>query len=576
MGKAIGIDLGTTYSVVAIVENGQVQIIQNAEGDRLTPSVYAESADGHIMVGAIAKNQASANPGRTVSSVKRLMGSNARISVNGRNLSPQEISAHILRKIKADVKRQLGEDVSRAVITVPAYFSDAQRRATQEAGKMAGFEIMRIISEPTAAALAYGLNRSDIQNILVWDLGGGTFDVSILEVGDGLFHVRAVNGDTHLGGDDWDARLISYLKQQILKIHDRDIESNACMFQQVKEACERIKRELSVQDESHIFLPLIAEPHHDAIEIEMTVSRQVFEDLTQDILNMLIPPTRQALKDAALTPADMDRIILVGGATRMPAVRRLAETLFQQPPDTRLNPDEVVAMGAAIQAGVLNGSVQDAVLIDVTPLSLGIETQGGLFTRLISRNTTIPVSAGRIFTNAEDNQTVMDFNVLQGEREMVRDNISLGSFQLTDIPMLHRGKAHVEVTFEIDVNGILQVSAQELHTGESAGIKIDAVHLLSGDQINRAVAEAAVNAIADSQRRSEIETSIQTNHLIQAAEALLFGTARRLSKVSRRKIHAAISEAKFALAGGQSKAMIQASQELTTVLNSLQENSERT
>ena len=576
MGKAIGIDLGTTYSVVAIAENGHVQVIQNAEGDRLTPSVYAESADGHIMVGAIAKNQASANPGRTVSSVKRLMGSNARISVNGRSLSPQEISAHILRKIKADVKRQLGEDVSRAVITVPAYFSDAQRRATQEAGKMAGFEIMRIISEPTAAALAYGLNRSDIQHILVWDLGGGTFDVSILEVGDGLFHVRAVNGDTHLGGDDWDAQLVSYLKQQILKIHDRDIESNACMFQQVKEACERIKRELSVQDESHIFLPLIAEPNHDAIEIEMTVSRQVFEDLTQDILNMLIPPTRQALKDAALTPADMDRIILVGGATRMPAVRRLAETLFQQPPDTRLNPDEVVAMGAAIQAGVLNGSVQDAVLIDVTPLSLGIETQGGLFTRLISRNTTIPVSAGRIFTNAEDNQTVMDFNVLQGEREMVRDNISLGSFQLTDIPMLPRGKAHVEVTFEIDVNGILQVSAQELHTGESAGIKIDAVHLLSGDQINRAVAEAAVNAIADSQRRSEIETFIQTNHLIQAAEALLFGTARRLSKVSRRKIHAAISEAKSALADGQSEAMIHASQELTTVLNSLQEHCECT
>jgi len=569
MGKAIGIDLGTTYSVVAIAENGHVQVIQNAEGDRLTPSVYAESADGHIMVGAIAKNQASANPGRTVSSVKRLMGSNARIPVNGRSLSPQEISAHILRKIKADVKRQLGEDVSRAVITVPAYFSDAQRRATQEAGKMAGFEIMRIISEPTAAALAYGLNRSDIQHILVWDLGGGTFDVSILEVGDGLFHVRAVNGDTHLGGDDWDARLISYLKQQILKIHDRDIESNACMFQQVKEACERIKRELSVQDESHIFLPLIAEPHHDAIEIEMTVSRQVFEDLTQDMLNMLIPPTRQALKDAELTPADMDRIILVGGATRMPAVRRLAETLFQQPPDTRLNPDEVVAMGAAIQAGVLNGSVQDVVLIDVTPLSLGIETQGGLFTRLISRNTTIPVSAERIFTNAEDNQTVMDFNVLQGEREMVRDNISLGSFQLTDIPMLPRGKAHVEVTFEIDVNGILQVSAQELHTGESAGIKIDAVHLLSGDQINRAVAEAAVNAIADSQRRSEIETFIQTNHLIQAAEALLFGTARRLSKESRRKIHAAISAAKSALADGQSEAMIHASQELTTVLNSL-------
>jgi molecular chaperone DnaK len=434
---------------------------------------------------------------------------------------------------------------------------------------MAGFEIMRIISEPTAAALAYGLNRSDIQHILVWDLGGGTFDVSILEVGDGLFHVRAVNGNTRLGGDDWDARMISHLKQQIWQIHDLDIESDACTFQQVKEACERTKRELSVQNESRIFLPLTSCPHHDAIEIEMTISRQVFEDITQDLLNMLIPPTRQALEDVALTPADMDRVILVGGATRMPAVRQLVETLFQQSPDTHLNPDEVVAMGAAIQAGVLNGSVQDVILIDVTPLSLGIETQGGLFTRLISRNTTIPVTAERIFTNAEDNQMVMDFNVLQGEREMASNNISLGSFQLTDIPMLPRGNAHVEVMFEIDVNGILQVSAQELHTGESAGIKIDAAHLLSGDQIDRAVAEAAVHAGTDIQRRREIETSIQTNRLIQAAEALLFGTARRLSKASRREIHMAISAAKTALAGGQFEAMIQTTQELTTVLSSL-------
>ncbi|MBI5590033.1 MAG: molecular chaperone DnaK [Deltaproteobacteria bacterium] len=569
MGKAIGIDLGTTYSVAAIVENRRVHIIQNAEGDRLTPSVYAENADGRIMVGAIARNQASVNPNRTVSSVKRLMGSNARIPVNGRSLSPQEISAHILRKIKVDARRQLGEDISQAVITVPAYFSDAQRRATQEAGKMAGFEIMRIISEPTAAALAYGMNRSDIQHILVWDLGGGTFDVSILEVGDGLFHVRAVNGNTRLGGDDWDARLISHLKQQILHIHDLDIESNACAFQQVKEACERVKRELSVQNESHIFLPLTSGPHHDAIEIEMTISRDVFENLTQDLLNMLIPPTRQALEDAALTPADMDRVILVGGATRMPAVRYLVETLFQQSPDTHLNPDEVVAMGAAIQAGVLNGSVRDVILIDVTPLSLGIETQGGLFTRLISRNTTIPVSAERIFTNAEDNQTVMDFNVLQGEREMAGDNISLGSFELTDIPMLPRGKAHVEVMFEIDVNGILQVSAQELHTGESAGIKIDAVHLLSGDQIDQAVAEAAVHAETDIQRRREIETSIQTNRLIQAAETLLFGTVHRLSKASRREIHMAISAAKTALVSGQFEAMIQTAQGLTIVLNRL-------
>lgn len=569
MGKAIGIDLGTTYSVAAIVENSRVRIIQNAEGDRLTPSVYAESADGRIMVGAIAKNQASANPDRTVSSVKRLMGSDTRIQVNGRSLSPQEISAHILRKIKADVNRQLGEDVSRAVITVPAYFSDAQRRATQEAGKMAGFEIMRIISEPTAAALAYGMNRSDIQHILVWDLGGGTFDVSILEVGEGLFHVGAVNGNTRLGGDDWDARLISHLKQQIRQIHDLDIASDACTFQQVKEACERTKRELSVQNESRIFLPLASGPHHDAIEIEMTISRQVFEDLTQDLLNMLIPPTRQALEDVSLTPADMDRIILVGGATRMPAVRHLAETLFQQPPDTQLNPDEVVAMGAAIQAGILNGSVQDMILIDVTPLSLGIETQGGLFTRLISRNTTIPVSIGRIFTNAQDNQTVMDINVLQGEREMAGDNITLGSFQLTDIPELPRGKGHVEVMFEIDVNGILQVSAQELHTGESAGIKIDAAHLLSGDQIERAVAEAAAHAGTDIQRRSEIEASIQTNHLIQTAEALLFGTDRRLTKASRRQIHMAVSAAKTALAGGRFEAMTEAARALKSVLNKL-------
>jgi molecular chaperone DnaK len=569
MGKAIGIDLGTTYSVAAIVENNRVRILQNAEGDRLTPSVYAESADGHILVGAIAKNQASANPDRTVSSVKRLMGSVARIQVNGRGLSPQEISAHILRKIKADVHRQLGEAVTQAVITVPAYFSDAQRRATQEAAKMAGFEVLRIISEPTAAALAYGLNRSDIEHILVWDLGGGTFDVSILEVGDGLFHVRAVNGDTCLGGDDWDARLVSHLKHQILQTHQLDIESDACVFQQVKEICERAKRELSHQDESRIFLPLAFGLHHDVLEIEMTIRRQVFEDLTKDLLDMLIPPTCQALKDVSLTPADMDHIILVGGATRMPAVRHLAETLFQQSPDTHLNPDEVVAMGAAIQAGVLNGSVQDVILIDVTPLSLGIETPGGLFTRLIPRNTTIPVTAERIFTNAQDNQTVMDFNVLQGEREMAGDNIGLGSFQLTDIPELPRGKGRVEVMFEIDANGILQVSAQELHTGESAGIKIDASHLLSSDQIDQAVAEAAAHAETDTHRRSEIEASIQTNHLIQAAEALLFGMDRRLSKASRRQIHLAVSAAKTALSGGRLDTMTEATRSLRSALNGL-------
>jgi molecular chaperone DnaK len=341
------------------------------------------------------------------------------------------------------------------------------------------------------------------------------------------------------------------------------------VFQQVKEISERTKRELSHQDESRIFLPLASGPHHDDLEIEMTISRQVFEELTKDLLDMLIPPTRQALKDVSLTPADMDRVILVGGATRMPAVWHLAGTLFQQPPDTHLNPDEVVAMGAAIQAGVLNGSVQDVILIDVTPLSLGIETQGGLFTRLIPRNTTIPVTAERIFTNAQDNQTVMDFNVLQGEREMAGDNIGLGSFQLTDIPELPRGMGRVEVMFEIDANGILQVSAQELHTGESAGIKIDASHLLSGDQIDKAVAVAAAHAETDTHRRSEIEASIQTNHLIQAAEALLFETKRRLPKASRRQIHQVISAAKTALASGQFEAMIEATRSLRSLLDGI-------
>ncbi|MDO9566808.1 MAG: molecular chaperone DnaK [Candidatus Desulfaltia sp.] len=552
MTKAIGIDLGTTYSVAAVIENGRAKVIKNAEGENLTPSVFAVTGLGQRLVGSVAKSQASANLEKTVISIKRHMGSDYRVSLNGRSYSPQEISSFILRKIKSDAEKYLGEPVDKAVITVPAYFNDGQRQATKEAGIMAGFDVMRIINEPTAAALAYGLDREEIQTILVWDLGGGTFDVSILELGDGLFHVKAVNGNTRLGGDDWDERIVDYLTEKILNEHGFDIKSDKIALQHLKEVSEKAKRELSYGQTAKIPLNFIKTNGSRLKDLETSIDREMFEDITADLREKLLGPTRQALSDAGLSPDGIDRIVLVGGSTRMPSIRHLAEETFHKKPYVKVNPDEVVAIGAAIQAGVLMGEINDVVLVDVTPLSLGIETEGGLFAKIIPRNSTIPTSAGQIFTNAEDNQTVMDFHALQGEREVAADNISLGQFQLTDIPSLPRGKAQVEVTFEIDVNGIVKVSAQELYTEEQTGIRIDASHLLSDEQVEEAVKEAEAFAEEDMERRTEIEINIQADSMIRAAELFIEETREKLSTSYLYVIESAVLDLKSALAEGES------------------------
>ena len=546
MSKAIGIDLGTTYSVAAVIEDGRARVIKNAEGENLTPSVIAETAHGHILVGSVAKRQAAANPERTILSIKRHMGTDYRVSLNGQSYSPQEISAFILRKIKSDVENHLGECVEKAVITVPAYFNNAQRQATKEAGIMAGFDVMRIINEPTAASLAYGLDREEIQTILVLDLGGGTFDVSILELGDGIFHVKAVSGNTRLGGDDWDERLVDYIAEKFSNEYEFDIKSDKIGLQCLREACEKAKRELSYKLRTKISLPFMKTHSGEIKNMEAPIDRETFEAITSDLRDKLIGPTWQALSDAELSPGNIDRVILVGGSTRMPVVRHLVEKIFNKKPYIKINPDEVVGIGAAIQAGVMMREINNVVLVDVTPLSLGIETESGLFAKIIHRNSTIPTSAGQIFTNAKDNQTAMDIHVLQGEREMAVDNISLGLFQLTDIPALPRGKAHVEVTFEIDVNGIVKVSAQELYTEQQTGITIDASHLLSDEEVEYAVKEAQAHAEEDVKRREEVEINIQADSMIRAAESELASTPYM------HQIEAVILDLKEALAEGES------------------------
>ncbi len=552
MTKAIGIDLGTTYSVAAVMEDGHARIIKNAEGENLTPSAYAETAQGHRLVGSVARGQAAANPEKTVLSIKRRMGSDYRVSINGRNYSPQEISAFILRKIRSDAEKQLGEEVTRAVITVPAYFSDGQRQATREAGIMAGLDVMRIINEPTAASLAYGIDREEIQTVLIWDLGGGTFDVSILEMGDGMFHVRAVNGNTSLGGDDWDEMLADYLAGEILVDQGIDVKSDAMLLQRLRETAEKAKKELSYNAKSSISLPIARTNNGGWKNLETFIDRDTFETITEDLREKLTGPTRQALIDAGLASEDIDRVVLVGGSTRMPAIRRLAEEFFSRKPYTKINPDEVVAIGAAVQAGVLTGEVDNVTLVDVTSLSLGVETQGGLFTKIITRNSTIPTSAGQIFTNAGDDQTVMDIHVLQGEREMAAGNISLGQFQLTDIPPLPRGKAQVEVTFEIDVNGIVKVSAEELYTEQQTGITINAAHLLSDEEVEYAIREAQTHAEEDTKRREEVEINIAADGMIRAAELVMKEKKKRVSASLLNSIQAAILDLKESLAEGES------------------------
>ena len=567
MDKAIGIDLGTTYSVAAVIENGRARVIPNAEGENLTPSVVAETASGHRLVGSVAKRQTAANPQNTISSIKRHMGLDYRVSLNNRDYSPQEISAFILRKIKSDAEAYLGVPVKKAVVTVPAYFTDAQRQATREAAILAGLDLMRIINEPTAASLAYGLDRENIQTILVWDLGGGTFDVSILELGDGIFQVKAVNGNTRLGGDDWDERLVAHLREQILHQFQHDIRSNEMEREQVKEAAEKAKRALSVKTSVNIPLHFLKTTHGAGDNIQISVSRDVFEAITADLRAELLAPTLQALKDAGLTPEKIDRVVLVGGSTRMPAVRALVEETFHRKPFTRINPDEVVGIGAAVQAGVLTGEIDDVVLVDVTPLSLGIETEGGLFARIIQRNTPIPTSAGQIFTNAEDNQMEMDFHVLQGEREMAEDNISLGQFKLTGLPPLSRGKGKVEVTFEIDVNGIVNVSARELYTEQETGIEIDASHLLSDEEVARAIREAEAVAEEDMKRREETQINIRADSMIRAAEYAMAEKGEKLLKVYEKQFEDAIFHLKEALFEGDPDVI----NDLTTALRKLLE-----
>ena len=472
MGKVIGIDLGTTNSCVAVMEGGEATVIPNPEGNRTTPSVVAFSKDGERLIGEVAKRQAITNPEKTIISIKRHMGSDYKVKIDGKEYTPQEISAMILQKLKSDAEAYLGEKVTKAVITVPAYFNDSQRQATKDAGKIAGLEVERIVNEPTAAALAYGLEKEEDQTILVYDLGGGTFDVSILELGDGFFEVKATSGDNKLGGDDFDQAIIDYLVEEFKKENGIDLSQDKMAMQRLKDAAEKAKKDLSGVLTTTISLPFITADATGPKHLEVNLSRAKFEDLTSHLVERTMGPTRQALKDAGLEPSDVDRVILVGGSTRIPAVQEAIQKLTGKEPHKGVNPDEVVALGAAVQAGVLSGDVKDVVLLDVTPLSLGIETLGGVFTKLIERNTTIPISKSQIFSTAADNQTSVDIHVLQGEREMAADNKTLGRFQLTDIPPAPRGVPQIEVTFDIDANGIVNVSAKDKGTGKSQKITI--------------------------------------------------------------------------------------------------------
>lgn len=564
MGKIIGIDLGTTNSAVAVMEGGQPIIIPNIEGNRTTPSIVAFTKDGERLVGETAKRQAITNPERTIQSIKRQMGSDYKVSIDGKNYSPEEISAMILQKIKADAESYLGETVTDAVITVPAYFTDSQRQATKDAGKIAGLNVKRIINEPTAAALAYGLDKEHGQHkIMVFDLGGGTFDVSILELGDGVFEVLATRGNNHLGGDDFDERLIDYIADQFKRENGVDLKVDRMALQRLKEAAEKAKKELSTTKSSNINLPFITATSAGPLHLNMDITRAKFDELTADLVAKTIEPVKQALQDAGITASDVEKVLLVGGSTRIPAVQDAVKKLIGKDPQKDINPDECVAIGAAIQGGVLSGEVKDLLLLDVTPLSLGIETLGGVTTRLIERNTTIPTKKSQVFTTAADSQTSVDIHVLQGERQMAADNVTLGKFQLTGIPPAPRGIPQIEVTFDIDANGIVNVSAKDLGTGKEQRITITASTKLSEDEINQKVKEAERYAEEDKKKKENIELRNNGDSIVYQTEKTLKDLEGKISDSEKGKVVEKLDSLKKALEGDDYELIKTKTDELT-------------